>query len=194
MNRILVLAWSGLALVLATAVSVGQPVSARDPLPATVAALQTRVASLESAVAMQATQISDLQTAVASSPNLAATPVAMPDPETLEIQIVFRAKPSDIEAGGEGEPCFGTGKFADFGERPDIAIYNAEEELLVAAELTESELTHAGAIFSECTMTFLLEDIPYQTTYIIGIANRSVLTYDHADLEAMDWFLKLNYG
>jgi hypothetical protein len=183
-----------LALVLLIIMLIGQPARAQDPLSATVAALHTRVDALETTVARQATPISDSQTAVASSPTLDATPVAMPDPQSLEIQIVFRAKPSDIEADGEGEPCLGTGKFADVGETPDFAICIADEALRFAAEFTNSDLTRDGTIFSECTMTFLILGSPYRESYIIGITNRSVLTYDHADLEAMDWFLKVNFG
>jgi hypothetical protein len=194
MRRVVVLCWSGLAVLLVAAMSIGQSASARDPLPATVAGLQTRVASLETTVARQATQISDLQTSVASSPNLAATPIATPEPRSLDIQIVFRADPANIESDGLGEPCFGTGRFADFGEDPDIGIYDSEEDLLVSAVVTGSELTHEGTIFSECTMTLLLEEIPYQPIYIVGITNRSVMTYDYAELEAMDWSLMLSYG
>jgi hypothetical protein len=145
-------------------------------------------------VARQATQISDLQTAVASSPNHAATPIATPEPQSLGIQIVFRADPANIESDGLGEPCFGTGRFADFGEDPDIGIYDSEEVLLVSAVVTGSELTHEGTIFSECTLTLQIDDIPYQPLYIVGITNRSVLTYDYAELEAMDWSLMLTYG
>jgi hypothetical protein len=167
MRRVVVLCWSALAVLLVAAMSIGQSASARDPLPATVAGLQTRVASLETTVARQATQISDLQTSVASSPNLAATPIATPEPRSLDIQIVFRVDPADIES---------------------------EEDLLVSAVVTGSELTHEGTIFSECTMTLVLEEIPYQPICIVGVTNRSVMTYEHAELEAMNWSLMLSYG
>jgi hypothetical protein len=186
---------SGVMLTLVLAALSGLSGSAQDSVPATVTALQTTVAGLSTTVAGQATQISDLQTAVAGEPGTpVASPTELPDPQTLEIIITFRTDPENVESDGLGTECAGSGRFADFSPDADIAIYDLDEEKLVEATLVGSELIHEGVIFHECEMRFVIEEIPYQNAYIIGITNRSALTHDYAELEEMGWTLDLHYG
>jgi hypothetical protein len=195
MKRLFLFGLSGLALALVLITPSGSSGSAQDSLPATVAALQTTVAELSTAVAEQATQISDLQTAVADQPGTpVGSPTELPDPQTLAITITFRTDPENVESDGLGTECSGRGRFRDFSPNADIAIYDIDEEKLVEATLVGSELIHEGVIFHECEMRFVIEEIPYQDIYIIGITNRSALTHDFAELEEMDWTLDLHYA
>ena len=195
MRRLFVFGLCGLALALVLIAPSGSRGSAQDSVPATVEALQTTVAGLSTAVAEQATQISDLQTAVAGELGTpVASPTALPDPQTLEITVTFRTDPENVESDGLGTECFGAGRFADFEPDADIAIYDINEKKLVEASLVGSELTHEGIVFTECEMRFVIEEIPYQDTYIIGITNRSALTHDYAELEEMGWTLDLHYA
>ena len=195
MRRLFVFGWCVLTLALIMGTVFGSSATAQDPLPATVAALQTTVAELSASVDAQATQISDLQTVVAGDMGTpVASPVDLPDPQTLEITILFRTDPENVESDGIGSECVGAGRFRDFSEDAEIGIYTVDEELLAAATLVESELVHEGVVFHECEMRFVIEEIPYQDAYIVGITNRSVLTYDYGELEELDWTLELTYG
>jgi hypothetical protein len=195
MRRLFVFGLCGLALAFVLIAPLGSSGSAQDSVPATVAALQTSVAGLSTAVAEQATQISDLQTSVADKPGTpVASPTELPDPETLEITITFRTDPENVESDGLGSECSGLGRFRDFAPDADIAIYDIEEEKLAEASLVSSKLIHEGVVFHECEMRFVIEEIPYEDTYIIGITNRSALTHDYAELAEMDWALNLHYA
>ena len=119
---------------------------------------------------------------------------AVADPQTLTITINLSAKPEDIEATAEGEPCAGAGRFDDLTADTRIAIYDAEENLLAVGTQTESTLTRAGTIFSDCTMVYVIEDIPTLTDYIFEIPGRSVMTLSFDELEAEAWSLNLNFG
>ena len=193
MRRISVLGLGGLLLLIGLAA--GSPATAQDPEPATIAALQTTVARLSTSVARQSTQISELQTAVAQSPGTpVSSPTQLPEPQSLEITITFRADPENVESNGLGTDCQGAGRFDDFIVDADIAIYDTSKELLSAAEFVESELVHEGVVFHECEMRFLIEEIPYYREYLVGITNRSILTLDYAELEELSWELVLTYG
>jgi hypothetical protein len=195
MRRVVVLVWLGLAVVMLLASSPRPSATAQDSVPATVAALQTTVAKLSTTVAGQATQISELQTAVAGQPaSPVASPTPTPEPETLEITIRFRSDAENVVSDGLGSECEGAGRFRDLSTDADIGIYDIHEELLVAAEFVESSLIFEGSIFHECEMRFVIEEIPYRDQYIVGITHRSVLTYDYAELEEIEWTLELNFS
>jgi hypothetical protein len=195
MRRLFVLGLCGLVLVLTAAAQAGTSATVQDPEPATIAALQTTVAGLSTSVVRQSTQISDLQTAVTLGQGTpVASPTELPDPQSLEITITFRADPDDVESKGLGSECSGTGRFDDLVFDADIAIYDDDEDVIASAKFVGSELVHEGVVFHECEMRFQIEDIPNQADYIVAITHRSVLTLDYAELEEMDWELNLNFS
>src|SRR5688572_30511937 len=122
MRRLFVTGLCGLALMLLIGSLVESPTAAQDPGPATIVALQTTVAQLSTSVARQATQISDLQTAVAQGPGTpVVSPTDLPDSQSLEITITFRADDEDVESGALGSECQGAGRFDDLIFDADIA-------------------------------------------------------------------------
>jgi hypothetical protein len=194
------------------------PASTVDPI-ATIAYLETRVAALSTSAAVQATQITELQTAIAVGPSAEPTATnvtALPDVPgdvrgqsgsgsntglqddgtyTLGGTIVLTGDSDNVlDTGGEGSMCFGDGGYDDFYPGQNAVVKDGGGDILAVGELTESELILDGTVRKQCEFTILITGIPEERFYVVEISHRGELTYSFDDLEEVDWKLELVIG
>jgi hypothetical protein len=178
---------------------IASPVASPEPTQidsGTNPELESIVFDLKATVSAQSDQIAALQTRVAeiASAPPQESPTEVAAVRDLTVVVLLRARADEIDGEDLGEECAGAGRWEDFGENAEISIADADGNELATATLDSSELVFAGALFRECQLTYVLEDVPAADDYIFSIDGRSEMTLSSAELDAVDWVIELSFG
>jgi hypothetical protein len=94
--------------------------------------------------------------------------------------------------GNEGEPCAGTGQYADITAGTKVTLKDTHKKTVGVATLDEGTWTAAitGGDFVTCQFPFSLK-VPTSRAYAVQIAKRKAGTVSAKALVANDWVLSI---
>jgi len=97
--------------------------------------------------------------------------------------------------GNEGEPCAGTGQYADITAGAKVTLKDTHKKTVGVATLDEGTWTAAvtGGDFVTCEFPFSLK-VPTSRAYAVQIAKRKAGTVSAKALAANDWVLSISLG
>lgn len=111
-------------------------------------------------------------------------------PQTIEGTVVL-----NDGFGNEGDPCVGTGKFADLAPGATVTVKDAHKKTVGSGVLGNGTWTAAmaGSDFVNCEFPF---EVPVSATgkYAVQVGKRKAGTVSRKALTANDWVMTINVG
>ncbi len=97
--------------------------------------------------------------------------------------------------GTEGQPCAGSGKFADIKPGATVRLRNAKKTVVGTGTLGQGTWTASipGSDFVDCEFPFTV-DVPTTRSYSVQVAKRKAGTVTRKALAANSWVLEVTVG
>lgn len=97
--------------------------------------------------------------------------------------------------GNEGQPCAGTGQYADITAGAKVTLKDKHKKTVGVATLDQGTWTAAvtGGDFVTCEFPFSLK-VPTSRTYAVQVGKRKAGTVSAKSLVANDWVLSITLG
>lgn len=97
--------------------------------------------------------------------------------------------------GNEGDPCVGTGKFADLKLGDTVTVKDARKRTIGSSVLGDGTWTAAitGSDFVRCEFPFEVP-VPASRTYAVQVGKRKAGSVSRKALTANDWVMTISIG